>query len=96
MATFSLNTTIKIEVGIAVTVVASGPGATISYSVPADHYAIVSVNTPGQNFNINGAVFNTSGVVTGVHVGPGQVITVTASNAGERLSIAGTVFKNSP
>lgn len=95
MATFSLNTTIKISAAISVV------GANPSYSVPANSYAIVncySVSTGGWAILVDG---NTAFLhVLGdpntfvFYVGPGQTVALSGAAAGS--SITGVQFLNSP
>lgn len=96
MATFSLNTTIKISTGISVT------GANPSYSVPANSYAVVNCYSPSSGF----AVTIGGGSVTlaissaanqhfdSLYIGPGQTVQLSGAAAGS--SITGVQFINSP
>jgi len=106
MATFSLNTTIKVAGGISVTSGNVTSPTSVSYSVPANSYAVVTVGG-GQafqscSFSINSAsyLFSDSSY-SGVYVGPSQTITVSllaviTSGGPALLSIGGALFENSP
>ncbi|TXH43495.1 MAG: hypothetical protein E6Q97_34030 [Desulfurellales bacterium] len=96
MATYSLNSTIKISAAINVT------GANPSYSVPANSYAIVNCygGTGGWGVLINGSstayingTSNPNALVT-IYVGPSQTIQLSGAPVGS--SLTGVEFINSP
>ena len=96
MATFSLNTTIKISAAISVT------GANPSYSVPANSYAVVNCYSPSSGFQATiggGTVVLAQSTAANQHfdslyIGPGQTVQLTGAAAGS--SITGVEFINSP
>lgn len=96
MATFSLNTTIKISAAISVT------GANPSYAVPANSYAIVNCYSPSSGFAVTiGAGTATLAVSSAanqhfdsLYIGPGQTVSLSGAAAGS--SITGVEFLNSP
>lgn len=97
MATYSSNTTIKIESAIS----ASG-GSGVIYSAPANSYAIVNASRLSGNtgLQIGGqqVVSNLSAVGNvgyELYVGEGQSVNVTTDSSGT-ICITGVEFKNTP
>lgn len=94
MATFSLNTTIKISAAINVT------GANPSYSVAANSYAIVQCYSPSAGFGVtvggSQAVLQVPGGPTTfqIYAGPSQTVALNGAAAGS--TITGVEFINSP
>lgn len=96
MATFSLNTTIKISASISVT------GVNPSYAVPANSYAIVNCYSPSSGFAVQiggGTVVLAVSSAANQHfdslyIGPGETVSLSGAAAGS--SITGALFINSP
>lgn len=88
MATFSLNSTIKVNSSIAIS-------GTATYTAPSTGYAIVNLanNGAGTSFTLGGkTVIAPSNTTITIYVGPA----LTLSIAAVALSATGVEFINSP
>lgn len=105
MATYSENTSIKIQAPISQNGSASLSASTL-YSCPANSYAIVTLQIAGVAsgvIKVGGKVFmvGPGGVgftlLTGVYVGPGQTVVIEENTGGSVTGfVSGVEFKNSP
>lgn len=93
MATYSLNTTIKISAAI------SAVGSNPSYAVPASSYGIVNCYSASAGFGVTiggntVAVSAAGGTTFTIYVGPSQTVALNGAGAGS--TITGVEFLNSP
>jgi lipoate-protein ligase B len=96
MATYSSNTTIKIQ-----TAISNSTTSGTLYTCPANSYAIVQVSYNGNSadvLSIGGQDLvksGNSGQFTGIYVGPGQAV-IYMPNISGTGKISGVEFKNTP
>ena len=111
MATYSTNTTLKVNAAVSNTQTRTGNGTTTIYTAPANAYSLVNISQAGVN--ASGVQF-TVGAVTlafqsatpttyvflqNVPVGPGQSVAVTISGytgGTASMSVSGVEFINTP
>lgn len=96
MATYSSNTTIKVNGAIATSQTSGGGATSVNYTAPATGYAIVQAYASGTAATVTVAGIAV-GQGTGIYVGPGQQIVASASaGTSSVVSISGVSFVNTP
>lgn len=105
MATYSSNTTIKVDSNATQLVGQNSSNTVLSYTVPANSYLHFSLfplgDTGGGSITVGGVAITTPALASpmiGMTAGPGTVISGSGGSTGQnrRLMMVGTLFSNTP